>query len=112
MKWIMGLLLPTLFTLLAAITLAVKPKPNSIWGYRTLRSMSDEKIWYFANRTWAISTILASLLFCAPAVCLFNAFIKDVLTVVLLDLSAAFIAMFAAIFITQALLRRKFGKKQ
>lgn len=67
---------------------------------------------HLEGRTWAISTILASLLFCAPAVCLFNAFIKDVLTIVLLDLSAAFIAMFAAIFITQALIRRKFGKKQ
>ena len=110
MKWIMGLLLPTLFSIIALILLVVKPKPNSIFGYRTLRSTSDERVWYYANKVWSLATLFLSILFCIPAVCLFNCFIEDVLTVVLLDMAAALVTMFASIIITQILIRRKFGR--
>ncbi|MDE6473931.1 MAG: SdpI family protein [Clostridia bacterium] len=112
MKWIMGLLLPTLFSIIALIMLIAKPNPNSVFGYRTLRSTSDERVWYFANKVWSIATILLSLLFCIPTVCLVNCFIEDILTVVLLDMAAALTTLFASIIITQILIRRKFGKKR
>lgn len=112
MKWIMGLLLPTLFSIIAFILLIAKPKPNSIFGYRTLRSTSDERVWYFANKVWSIAILLISILLCIPAVCLVNSFVEDILTVVLLDMAAALTTMFASIIITQILIRRKFGKSR
>lgn len=108
MKWIMGLLLPILFSIIGLILLIAKPKPNSVFGYRTLKSTSDERVWYFANKVWSIAILSASLLFCIPAVCLFNYFIKDILTVVLLDMGAALVALWGSIIITQILISRKF----
>ena len=112
MKWIMGLLLHTLFSIIAIIMLIAKPNPNSIFGYRTIRSTSDEKVWYFANKVWSIATLFISALFCIPAICLVNYFIEDILMVVLLDMAAALTTLFASIITTQILIRRKFGKKR
>ena len=66
MKWIMGLLLPTLFSIIAIIMLIAKPNPNSIFGYRTIRSTSDEKYGTLPTKSGPLRRCLLAHFFAFP----------------------------------------------
>ena len=95
MKWIMGLLCPIIFIVIAAVILIAKPKRNSIFGYRTNKSLSSDEIWDYANKIMAISLIV-------------NAFVKDTLPIVFTALSTAMLGLVATVIITQVSINKKF----
>ena len=60
--WLVVLLIPVVMSVLGIIVLVKKPKQNRIFGYRTKRTLSDEKIWELANKLWGRYTLLCGLL--------------------------------------------------
>lgn len=56
-----------------------KIKPNYWYGFRTPKTLSDEKIWYEANRVAGIDLSLAGLLtiFTSIALFLFSGFLTE-----------------------------------
>lgn len=108
MKWIMGLLCPIIFIIVASIILIAKPKRNSLFGYRTNKSLSSDEIWNYANKVMSISMIAINAAICIPVVCLVNAFVKDTLPIVFAALSTAMLGLIATIIITQVSINKKF----
>ncbi len=108
MKWIMGLLCPIIFIVIATVILIAKPKHNSLFGYRTNKSLSSDEIWNYANKVMAISLIAINAAICIPVVCIVNAFVKDTLPIVFTALSTAMLGLVATAIITQVSINKKF----
>ncbi len=60
-----------------------KIKPNGLYGFRTPKTLSNEKIWYEANRIAGIDLSIAGVLTIFTAIALFplSAFLTDKQTV-------------------------------
>ncbi len=61
-----------LMLLLAVPMILQKVKPNPWYGFRTPKTLSDERIWYAANRYAGKVLLLAGLVTIAAAVALYS----------------------------------------
>lgn len=60
--WIVILLIPAMMSVLGIIVLVKKPKQNRVFGYRTKKTLSDEKTWELANKLWGKCALICGLL--------------------------------------------------
>lgn len=57
-----------LFIVLSIPLIKERVPPNSFYGFRTSKSLSDPKIWYAINRMSGIDLLLAGVLICLGSV--------------------------------------------
>jgi uncharacterized membrane protein len=75
-----------------------KIKPNGWYGFRTPKTLSDENIWYEANRVAGIDLSLAGLLtiFTSIALFLFSGFLTEkqvIITLVIVTIGSLWVAV-------------------
>lgn len=112
MKWIMGIGLPSLFILIGVLVLIIKPKINSLFGFRTSLSMSSEENWNFCNKITAYLLIAINAVICIPVVCIINTFVENTLFIVLGDLGIVVSGLILTIIITHYALLNHIKKKE
>lgn len=111
MKWIMGIGLPSLMILVGILILIIKPKINSLFGFRTSLSMSCEDNWNFCNKLMAYLLIAINAVICIPIVCIINTFVENILYIILSDLGIVLLGMILTIIITHFTLIKHVKKK-
>lgn len=111
MKWIMGIALPFLLVLAGLLVLLIKPKINSLFGFRTTLSMSSEDNWNFCNKLMAYLLIAINAVICIPIVCIINTYVESTLYIVLGDMGIVLFGLILTIVITHFALLNHIKKK-
>jgi uncharacterized membrane protein len=70
--------------------------PNAWYGFRTAKTMADERLWYAANRTAGRDFSVAGLVICIGAVTLFAVKDRSVVNLIILNLAVLVAAIGAA----------------
>lgn len=112
MKWIMGIGLPSLLILIGVLVLIIKPKINSLFGFRTSLSMSSEENWNFCNKLMAYLLIAINAVFCIPVVCIINTFVENTLFILLGDIGIVIFGLILTIIITHYSLLNHIKKQE
>ncbi|MGI6782033.1 MAG: SdpI family protein [Acholeplasmataceae bacterium] len=60
--WISILIVPVIFIIMGLILWKKTPKPNTILGYRNKKTLSNDKIWYYANQLYGIIAVIAGII--------------------------------------------------
>lgn len=112
MKWIMGIGLPSLLILIGVLVLIIKPKINSLFGFRTSLSMSSEENWNFCNKLMSYLLIAINAVICIPIVCIINTFVESTLFIILGDLGIVIFGLILTIIITHYSLLNHIKKQE
>lgn len=112
MKWIMGIGLPFLLILVGLLVLIIKPKINSLFGFRTSLSMSSEENWNFCNKLMAYLLIILNAVICIPIVCIINTFVESSLFIILGNMGIVLFGLILTIVITHYALLNHIKKKE
>lgn len=106
--WIAILLIPVAMSILGIIVLVKKPKQNRVFGYRTKRTLSNEKTWELANKLWGKYALIFGLLISIVLIpILYYTIPKHFITGCVISAALIVIANVIPIIIVEVIIRKK-----
>ena len=79
------LIIPFMVILFGIITLIIKPKQNKLFGYRTKVTLSSTKLWEYANKEFAIYSIILSIITIILLISNYFIFYKNLINIFLIN---------------------------
>lgn len=101
MRWFGSLIVPIVYLIICIIGLIAKPKSNFYFGYRTQKSMQNEKIWEYSNKYFFKTLLILDIVIDIPIMIVLAFFVQSTLALVLSSLGINFLILIVAIVIVE-----------